>query len=216
MSYQVIDRDGNLIEVEDGMPVPYGCSLRVEPAQWFKDALDDMRRRQQDEADDDDDDDDDDIDEETDDDGDELTDAELAEQRRADAWDSFRASLDYRNRRKAGSVRAPAPRDPSYQRRVPWKPEGKYGNDAAPSDAEARRAAAYANFKAKLHTAGPNRARHQRHHRPATPPPSSGGHTSSVYNARSVGSAEQWKLLTSTLASAPRLTTALPRTPLWN
>jgi hypothetical protein len=76
----------------------------------------------------------------------------------SDDTDRRAAAYDAMKKRLSGAWkarRAPVPADPSWVSRVPWRPRGKYGNDAAPSDAEARRAGAYANFKARLHTAGP-------------------------------------------------------------
>ena len=78
----------------------------------------------------------------------------------SDDTDRRAAAYDAMKKRLSGAWkarRAPVPADPSWVSRVPWRPRGKYGNDAAPSDAEARRAAAYFGFKARLHSAGPQR-----------------------------------------------------------
>jgi hypothetical protein len=78
----------------------------------------------------------------------------------SDDTDRRAAAYDAMKKRLSGAWkarRAPVPADPSWVSRVPWRPRGKYGNDGAPSDAEARRAAAYFGFKARLHSAGPQR-----------------------------------------------------------
>jgi hypothetical protein len=163
----VIDRDGVEHEIGDDEPIPPGCALRVPISQAFRDSVDGMRkrvmaeRRDEEHADDDDEltdaehedaDDVDDVgdgDDDDDDDGDggdELTDEELAEQRRQDAYADYRASLDYRSRRR----KLPRPTDPPSQRMGKER-----GLDAAPTADEAVKAGreAYARRGAYLRDA---------------------------------------------------------------
>jgi hypothetical protein len=170
MPFQVTDANGNLVEVEDGQPIPPGCRLHVPLS--FADSrerqmLDDLKRRhppkaaaddddeESDEADDGDDDDQDDGADDGDDDARRDDNPEVI---RADAYYNFRARIDTANTNRRNRVpKAPKPSDPSWISKVPWRAQGRHGNDAAPSDFEQRRAEAYANFKQRIHAAGPGR-----------------------------------------------------------
>jgi hypothetical protein len=172
--YQVVDAHGRVIELDDDEPVPPNCSLRV--ALPFMDGLDAVQRAVARDTANSNDEDPYEIDDEL---AERIFDARAAYKARisagmhrhrvptpvsdeddvADSDDTDRraAAYDAMKKRLSGAWkarRAPVPADPSWVSRVPWRPRGKYGNDAAPSDAEARRAGAYANFKARLHTAG--------------------------------------------------------------
>jgi hypothetical protein len=167
MPFQVIDRDGDLIEVEDGQPIPSGCRLHV-PAVFMdsreRAAIEELRRRHPSKSADDDDldDADDEIDgDDGDDADDEIIDSD-PEAIRMQAYADFRRRIDTANVNRRNRVpKAPAPSDPSWQRPGPWRPRGRYGNDgtsdAALADAEGRRAAAYADFKVRIDTANINR-----------------------------------------------------------
>jgi hypothetical protein len=168
----VVDRFGNVVDDEDDDVVPDKHALRVGLP--FMDGLDDVQRAvARDTADPYE------IDDEL---AERIFDAREAYKARigagmhrhrvptpvsdeddmADSDDTDRraAAYDAMKKRLSGAWkarRAPVPADPSWVSRVPWRPRGKYGNDGAPSDAEARRAAAYFGFKARLHSAGPQR-----------------------------------------------------------
>src|SRR2546430_9565656 len=175
--YQVVDAHGRVIELDDDEPVPPNCSLRV--ALPFMDGLDAVQRAVARDTANSNDEDPYEIDDEL---AERIFDAREAYKARigagmhrhrvptpvsdeddmADSDDTDRraAAYDAMKKRLSGAwkaCRAPVPADPSWVSRVPWRPRGKYGNDAAPSDAEARRAAAYFGFKARLHSAGPQR-----------------------------------------------------------
>jgi hypothetical protein len=172
MSVQVIDRNGKIIALPAGAPIPPGCRLHVPPA--FMDskdraAIEGLRERKLDreiekldreieqldreieELNADDDEFGDDLADET------LSDEERAGEIRARAYYKHRAAIDTANNRRKSTApaRRQPVRDPSYQSAVPWRPRGKFGNDgvSADSDPEAIRADAYAEFKARLHTA---------------------------------------------------------------
>jgi hypothetical protein len=181
MPFQVIDANGNLLEVEDGQPIPSGCRLHVPMTMLdsaTRELLDDLKRRYpakaasdqdgQDDQDDDEepDDQDDGGDDQDDGDGHRDNDPEMI---RAAAYYSFRNRIDTANNRRRKVPQAPAPRDPSWQSSGRWKPRGRYGNDAASlAEAEGRRAAAYVDFKLRIDTANVNR----RGRPPASPPSS--------------------------------------------
>jgi hypothetical protein len=145
MSYQVIDRNGRLIEVEDDQPVPEGCSLQI-PAVFMdgreREVIDDLHRRHPVTDQDDD-------GEHCDDDPGSI---------RADAYYDFRARIDTANNNRRHRIpKAPKSVDPSWVETTPWRPRGRYGNDEAPLEAEERRAAAYYEYRNRIHTAGRNR-----------------------------------------------------------
>jgi hypothetical protein len=175
MPVQVIDRNGRVIEVEDDQPVPPGCRLHV-PARFMdsqtREVLDNLKQRypskaaaedDEDDADEIDDDHQDGDDDHRDDDPDAI---------RADAYYAFRQRIDTANINRRKAPKAPKPSDPSWQRPRPWRPRGRFGNDAL-NEAEGRRAAAYVDFKLKIDTANINR-RHMAAKAPSLPPSDAG------------------------------------------
>jgi hypothetical protein len=114
MPFQVVTRDGETLTLDDGQLVPDGARLvlPVTLMDSVQRSVHDARREE----------------EEQEDDG-EHDDAD-PERRRAQAYLAMKTRLDT----AAPARRQPKPQDPSWQRRVPWKPEGRYGNDGTPPD----------------------------------------------------------------------------------
>jgi hypothetical protein len=157
--YKCLNADDEIVEVDDDEPVPVGHKL-VVPLSFLdataREVIEGLRERYGHVTADEDGNVTEDGDEEGDDgeegdgdtdDSDQLTPA-------ARAYLHAKNALDYRNKRKkvAGSVRAPAPTTPSWQR-SPWKPrKGAIEMGGAPdsADGEDAEAAAEAARKAYL------------------------------------------------------------------